>query len=116
MLNQIDVFLRNNIANSAILCVSEPLIEEFALFAVKCYLQICCISAQNEPGCIKTLKIGNLAGKILERHPYLCKEMLKIYKNISVEWPPLKILESLVVHPQELFIPVFTVALETRRF
>jgi hypothetical protein len=71
MLLQIDAFLRNNLANAAILCVPNPSIEHFALFAVKTYLQICCISAEDQPGSIKTLKIANLAATVLPSHPYL---------------------------------------------
>ena len=38
---QIDIFLRINIANAAIICVGNPAMESYALFVIKTYLQIC---------------------------------------------------------------------------
>ena len=41
ILTQIDVFLRINIANTAIICVGNPAMHPYALFVLKTYLQIC---------------------------------------------------------------------------
>jgi hypothetical protein len=44
ILTLVDAFLRMNLANSAVLCVSGSTMETYALFTVKTYLQICSAS------------------------------------------------------------------------
>ena len=41
IITQIDIFLRINIANAAIVCVGNPAMQSYALFICKTYLQIC---------------------------------------------------------------------------
>jgi hypothetical protein len=74
-MGQVDSFLRANLANSAILCVSDPTMEQYALFIVKTYMQFCLRSLQPD-GCSTPLpKISEVAEKVIERYPYLSREI-----------------------------------------
>lgn len=72
---QVDAFLRANLANSAILCVSDPTMEQYALFVLKTYLHFCVRSVQPQGGIVPCLKIQQLAEKVIERFPYLSREI-----------------------------------------
>lgn len=72
---QVDSFLRANLANSAILCVSDPPMEQYALFIVKTYMQFCLRSVQPVGYTTPLQKIQQVAEKVIERYPYLSREM-----------------------------------------
>ena len=61
IVTQIDAFLRINIANAAIICVSNEDMEQYALFVIKIYIKFCCFEVKKEGqlGSIpKIMKLG----------------------------------------------------------
>jgi hypothetical protein len=49
LLSQLDAFLRINIANAAVICVATPITEQYAKIIVKSYIDLCLISAGQNP-------------------------------------------------------------------
>lgn len=114
MLTHLDAFLRINIANAAILCVAHVPAEQFARLIVQAYIKLCLASVGPSSDIQKRALLSKLADSVTQTHPYFTREVQEVYKNIAIHSPPAKILESLVVFPEDLFIPVVEVFSEGR--
>lgn len=73
IVTQIDIFLRINIANAAIICVGNPAMQSYALFLLKTYLQICQTSLKNPQDASLRQKIESVAQKAITTQPYLTR-------------------------------------------
>lgn len=114
MLTHLDAFLRINIANAAIICVAHVPAEKFARLIVQAYIQLCLASVGPSSDGQKRAMISKLADSVTQAHPYFLREVQEIYKTVAIHSPPVKMLESLVVFPENSFIPVLEVFSEGR--
>ena len=71
MATHIDIFLRINIANSALICVDGADMHEFALFVIKAYLNILWQSAETNTGANSLANLQKIAQTVTTTHPYL---------------------------------------------
>ena len=73
IITQIDIFLRINIANAAIVCVSSPAMQLYALFICKTYLQICQNTLNHTTDASINQKIEAVVTKVMKSQPYLTR-------------------------------------------
>ncbi len=106
LLSHLDAFLRINIANAAIICVAHPAAEQYARIIVQSYIHLCLASLTPPSDTQKRNNLMKLADSLTQDHPYFLREVQEIYRTVSIHSPPVKILESLVIYPEDLFIPV----------
>jgi hypothetical protein len=73
IMTQIDVFLRINIANAAIICTSGLDMEQYGLFLGKTYLLLCAQSTPEGAATQTVSKLQILAQKTTKNQPYLTR-------------------------------------------
>ena len=70
---QVDSYLRNNAANAALISVSDPLCQQYALSVCQVYLLFVSQSIEGEGSHPKIMKMTELAHSLTKGQPYLLR-------------------------------------------